>query len=202
MPTVGKRRVYFARHGERLDFVDDEYRRTSGMPDDPPLSARGEAQARALGERLKHCGITAVISSPFRRCVRTACIAAAALPAAPRVCVDAASCERLSVARYWKTETGPLWAGLDELAEETGVVDGVPMIDSSYRPLFALDYNVTAFPESSTRFEIRCKAVVEQIINRSLAHANILIVGHVSSIKGLVHALVPKTSFWRPVTCT
>lgn len=200
-PSASRRRVYFSRHGERLDFIESEWRSCSEMPDDPPLSPRGEEQARALGARLKESGVTKVYASPFQRCVRTACLAAAGIGRDVQVHVEPAVCERLSVARYWKSKTGPLWQDLPSLVNQAGVVDGIQIINTEYEPLFDLSFNTDAYPECSAAFAIRCKQAVEHLIKNNLHNENILIVGHVSSVKGLLHALKP-ASFWKPIPCT
>lgn len=196
-----RRRVYFSRHGERLDFIESEWRSCSEMPDDPPLSARGEEQARALGARLKASGVTKVYASPFQRCVRTACLAASGIGHNVQVHVEPAACERLSVARYWKSKTGPLWQDLPSLASSAGIVDGEQKINTEYEPLFDLSFNTDAYPECSAAFAIRCKQAIDHLIRNDINHENILIVGHVSSVKGLLHALKP-ASFWKPIPCT
>lgn len=72
-------RVFIARHGERQDFVDASWREESAFPDDPPLTAWGESQARLMGAYIHSIGgrILRVYASPFSRCVRTASLAIA-----------------------------------------------------------------------------------------------------------------------------
>lgn len=203
-----QRKVFIARHGERLDFVDATWRSAAPLPDDPPLTPRGELQAAQLGLRLQGQGITAVYSSPFQRCTRTASIVAAqcepdtqssstsATPSeVPRllVKVEPALCERLSVVRYHMTESGPLWRNTDELAEEAGVVDGASRIDGEYRPVFPYSFNHEAYPESVEELNVRCKRVVTEILKRDESGGNILLVGHVSSVKGFISTLSPET---------
>eukprot|EP00898_Chlorokybus_atmophyticus_P002149 jgi/Chlat1/2935/Chrsp2S04641 len=47
------RRVYVARHGERIDFVDPGWVKRDPRPQDPHLTEAGREQASALGRRLK-----------------------------------------------------------------------------------------------------------------------------------------------------
>lgn len=49
-----------------------------GFPD-PPLTARGQEQARAAAERLRGVGVTRLLTSPYRRTLQTASIVATAL---------------------------------------------------------------------------------------------------------------------------
>jgi hypothetical protein len=68
-PPLGTKRQYLVvmRHGERLDEVDVAWRETAERPWDPPLSPKGEQQARDAAKRLKPFGFDRVIISPFRR---------------------------------------------------------------------------------------------------------------------------------------
>ena len=69
--------VYVVRHGEREDDINEDYAETSDRPYDPPLTATGRIQARKRGEYLRclpgEQRPTVVVSSPFLRCVQTAC---------------------------------------------------------------------------------------------------------------------------------
>jgi broad specificity phosphatase PhoE len=51
--------------------------------DDPGLSERGRAQARALGARLAHGPVAGVLHGPRRRAAETAALLAEALPGVP-----------------------------------------------------------------------------------------------------------------------
>ncbi|MFB3904418.1 MAG: histidine phosphatase family protein [Acidobacteriota bacterium] len=69
--------IWLTRHGSRQDFVDPEWHKTAERRHDPPLSAKGLAQAGQLADRLEREGITAIFSSPFLRCLQTAASVAA-----------------------------------------------------------------------------------------------------------------------------
>ncbi|WP_314411963.1 2,3-diphosphoglycerate-dependent phosphoglycerate mutase GpmB [Pantoea septica] len=60
--------VYLVRHGEA---VWNAQRRIQGQSDSP-LTEKGEQQAHQVGERVKHLGITHVITSDLGRTQRTA----------------------------------------------------------------------------------------------------------------------------------
>lgn len=66
-------RILLARHGET---EWNAIRRVQGWTD-IPLSAKGQAQAEALAERLSHIPLTAVYSSDLSRAAQTAAPAAA-----------------------------------------------------------------------------------------------------------------------------
>jgi ribonuclease H / adenosylcobalamin/alpha-ribazole phosphatase len=76
-PGGAATRLILTRHGATELTAQ---RRYSGRGD-PPLSAQGLAQAKAVGERLARTGmaLTAVLTSPLARCLRTAEILAQAL---------------------------------------------------------------------------------------------------------------------------
>ena len=61
-------RILLARHGETKWNAEGRYQ---GQVD-VPLSDTGEAQARLLGERLRHVHIDKVVASPLKRALRTA----------------------------------------------------------------------------------------------------------------------------------
>ena len=61
-------RILLARHGETAWNAEGRYQ----GQEDIPLSAVGEAQARALGERLRHVHIDRAVASPLQRALRTA----------------------------------------------------------------------------------------------------------------------------------
>ena len=60
-------RVYLARHGETAWTLSGQH---TGRTD-IPLTARGEADARRLGERLKSLSFAVILTSPLQRAKRT-----------------------------------------------------------------------------------------------------------------------------------
>jgi broad specificity phosphatase PhoE len=66
---VSQRCVYILRHGEREDDVNPEW--SSETPWDPPLTKRGQKQARETGLYLADKNIKAIYTSPFSRCLET-----------------------------------------------------------------------------------------------------------------------------------
>lgn len=63
-------KIYFIRHGEAMDDVENRY---GGWADYPP-SPKGIEQARATGRKLKSRGVAAeaILTSPFKRAHQTA----------------------------------------------------------------------------------------------------------------------------------
>lgn len=190
------RRVFIARHGERLDFIDGRYRDTEegGLyPDDPPLTARGEEQARSISAYLStHANITSVYASPFRRCSRTATLAA---PGNLKVRVEPGLCERLSMVRYWRTEKGPIWR-----YKEFFQVDNINA-DLTYKSVMPTDFNYSAYPESTEDLNQRCAQTIQSIIRNDDTGGDILVVGHISSVKALINTLCPNTITYKQVPC-
>ena len=60
--------ILLARHGETAWNAEGRYQ----GQEDIPLSPVGEAQARALGERLRDVHIDRAVASPLTRALRTA----------------------------------------------------------------------------------------------------------------------------------
>lgn len=71
---MGPARVVFvARHGERIDHVNRDWKKSAPNPYDPFLTEKGLAQANALGKYLKSKGkLDHIFVSPFYRTVQTA----------------------------------------------------------------------------------------------------------------------------------
>src|SRR5580700_9365429 len=67
-PSSPATTVLFVRHGETTLNVQGHFRGRA----DPPLTVRGTAQARALGQALAAWRPTAILASPRRRAVQTA----------------------------------------------------------------------------------------------------------------------------------
>jgi broad specificity phosphatase PhoE len=63
--------VYLARHGETAWSISGQHTGRTDLP----LTERGVRQARALGEQLRRYAVTAVLTSPSQRAVRTSQIA-------------------------------------------------------------------------------------------------------------------------------
>ena len=66
------RTIWLARHGNRQDFVDFEWRKTAARPHDPGLAPDGFVQAQELGLRLQSESIDHIFASPFLRTIQTA----------------------------------------------------------------------------------------------------------------------------------
>ncbi|KAJ7070987.1 histidine phosphatase superfamily [Mycena amicta] len=76
-------KIYIARHGFRMNWVNTSWKSASGLPRDPPLAAYGEEQAKELAAyflTLPHDQRpTLIFSSPYYRCLQTSAPTASAL---------------------------------------------------------------------------------------------------------------------------
>lgn len=77
-------RIYFLRHGESVDDIEDCY----GGIADFPLTDGGKATAQELASRLIDSGIQVLYSSPYRRAYETAHIVGKSLECEVRVMDD------------------------------------------------------------------------------------------------------------------
>ncbi|KAF5377577.1 hypothetical protein D9615_005363 [Tricholomella constricta] len=68
-------KIYVARHGFRLNWINSNWQSKTGLPRDPPLASYGETQARELGDYFlslpQEERPTAIFSSPYYRCLQT-----------------------------------------------------------------------------------------------------------------------------------
>lgn len=196
------KKVYLARHGERVDFVDPKWQLTAALPDDPPLTARGEQQALDLGRFLRPLNIATIYTSPFQRCVRTAALASSQLEKPLKVRVEPGACEWLNALWYTNDPRGPVLRSLAELTQGAARVEGATgsgdgdggddsIIDMAYEGVRPPAFNFDGFPESQRAFFLRCADVVRTLVNRDDGDGNVLIVGHGTSLGGIFNSLCP-----------
>lgn len=169
--------VWIARHANRQDFVDPDWRSTAERPHDPGLSVDGILQAEQLGEHLKGKGIRHLFASPFLRTVETAHYVAEAL--------------RLHI----RLEPGlgewmnPDWfASRPEILPFEELVGRFPRINPEYEPHVELPY-----PE--TREEAFARAGRAARVLADTYEGPLLIVGHGASVVGAARGLVDAGNF-------
>ena len=163
--------VCIARHGDRLDFADPGWARSAPRPYDPPLSPRGVAQARELGERLLAEGIAHVFCSPFLRSVETAHEVAAILGLPVRV--------ESGLSEWLNAE----WFPAPDLTSVQVLQRQFPRIDPGYRSRVAARY-----PESAQRSLKRAAETAARLAAQF--HGNMLLVGHGASVLGATAGLL------------
>ena len=164
--------VWLVRHGNRVDFVDPNWKDTAERPFDPSLSPDGFEQAKKTGERLIGEGITHIFSSPYLRTVQTAHEIAQVLD--------------LSV--YLEPGLGE-WLNADwfpstpELLPPDQLKNLYPRIDLSYTPHVSPQY-----PETEDEALSRAGEAARRI--SSAYGGTILMVGHGASVAGAARGLI------------
>lgn len=167
------RSVFLVRHGERVDEVEPGWARTAPNIYDPPLTARGRAQAYCAGRFLSRRGtVRQIFSSPFSRTVQTAHEMARHLRLPVRV--EWGVCEWLKAAWYG-TSQPPELRSLDLLAAECS------LIDLQYQTQCLID-----FPERDDAFRARCQRMVDFIKKETIGDT--VVVAHGLTIRALVLA--------------
>lgn len=161
---MGARRIFLARHGNRQDFIDPSWAARADEPYDPPLSPDGVEQARRLGQRLRHEGIDAIVTSPFLRAVQTAHHANEALGVP--MYLEPGFGEFLHPRSF---ERAPRVRGLAELRGD------YPMLADSYVPSGAQRYPET-HPELVGRAQAALSALLDQL------PGTLLVVSHAASV--------------------
>jgi 2,3-bisphosphoglycerate-dependent phosphoglycerate mutase len=129
-PTV----VYLTRHAEKaLRGPNDE---------DPPLSAKGRARAKALAERLKETGIAAIYVTQFRRTQETAAELARLRSLSPQVVPAGATRKLVDEILQHHRGGRVLVVGhsdtLPELIAALGVLTPIVMDERRYGDLFVV----------------------------------------------------------------
>lgn len=76
-PVPGSTTVYLVRHAEKAI--------TSSKDDDPPISSAGHERAKALATRLGSAGVTAIVTTQFRRTQETAELLASTIGVTPEI---------------------------------------------------------------------------------------------------------------------
>lgn len=168
-------KVWIARHGNRLDFVNPDWFISAEKRYDPPLSDDGLIQARELGNRLKSERISHIFCSPFLRTIQTADRVAEALNLSIKI--ETGLSEWFNA--EWMTEP-PVIHPQDFLAKE------YPRIDWSYTSQI-----VPQYPESEADVLQRTAATVKQLVRQF--SEDILLVGHGASVIGTTRGLVGGT---------
>ncbi len=169
------RRVFLARHGERVDHVDREWARSAKLPHDPPLTDRGRRQAYELGVFLRKVGnVCTILSSPFARTLETAnCVAEELkLP----VYVEHGTSEWLNAS--WFGERRP------ELESQSQLKKRLPRLDlEAHQSVIFPNY-----PEDINQLASRCKETIQTIV-RKYPVGDLLVVGHGISVQFMAEGL-------------
>lgn len=160
-PDMPASTVYIARHGERIDHVDPEWKASADNPYDPFLTTTGLAQARALGRHLKSRNLSHIFASPFYRTVQTA-VQVAHETGVP-VSIEPGLAE-FQNANWFDHQP--------ELRTAAALAAEFPRVDPDYRPVLPR----TWFPESRDDVIVRCGWTARALAGKF--DGNILLVGH------------------------
>ncbi|MBW4669877.1 MAG: histidine phosphatase family protein [Cyanomargarita calcarea GSE-NOS-MK-12-04C] len=204
--------IWIARHGNRQDYVDRNWRRTALKPFDPSLSADGAVQAQKLAGRLVGEKIRHIFASPAFRTLETANYTAEALNLPIKI--EAGLSEWSNFIHIWYVRLDCLWGhfrqtsvdskeenprnspgSILQLMPETSAInlllERFPRIDTSYTS--------SVVPKRmETWFELRERG---QKTIRHLAEnypEDILIISHTSAIRPMVAGLVNNSP---PINC-
>ena len=175
--------LFIVRHGDRWDYENREWAKTSPRPGDPPLSARGHRQARETGiflnSFLQDMNEITWLSSPFLRCLQTSNEAMNAL--------SFEDSNKLQInPEYsifeWDGKGGEWHESLPPIEERTHYF---PRLNATYESLF-----VPTLPEPRSEFHGRCQRTIKGLNKRFpfSPRSAIVAVSHAAGCIGLVRA--------------
>jgi len=159
--------VYLVRHGETVWNAE---RRIQGQSDSP-LTEKGEQQARQVGERVKHLGITHIIASDLGRTRRTA-----------EIIADACGCSVTLDARLRELNMGVL---------ERRPLDGLTAEEEQWRATLVNGTEGGRIPEgeSMTEMATRMHAALNACLDLP-AGSRPLLVSHGMALGSLVSTIL------------
>lgn len=168
-----KPKLFLCRHGERVDYVEPQWKETAAEPLDPPLTFRGREQIRTSVQRLLNTEIQYILSSPMRRTLESAQVASDIL------------------GLQFELDTGLVeWQNPDWYS---GLTLGNPIW-----PTKAVDWNgkqrssaPPVFPETENQAKARYAAVAQVLLEREAGCG--LIITHETGVIGMVNALTGAT---------
>ncbi len=172
MESETQRRLWVARHGERIDFVDPDWSATAARPHDPELSAEGMRQAELLALALREAAPAHIFCSPCLRALQTARPVARLFGL--EIKVEDAFCEWLNPAWF---SSAPQW--LDEDTRRRMF----PEVSAEYRSLGKAEY-----PEEEEQAALdRIGAAMRRILQAF--SGDIIVIGHGVTVLGIVKEL-------------
>lgn len=159
------RSIWIARHAERLDTVDLDWKPRAKYPHDTPLSEQGHKQAIQMALSLKDKNIKHIICSPFLRTVQTAQYCAGVLGL--KINIEPGLHE---------------WINIPDRVEIEGFT---PILDTEgfYEPL----WNRKIQRESESDMYRRMEAIGKALMMRF--EGNLLLISHGSPVKALIEKL-------------
>ncbi len=168
--------IWLARHGERVDSIDNTWALTARRPHDPGLSSSGFQQARELAGRLKKEKISHLFASPFLRTIQTAHVIAETLDLTIKV--ERGFCEWLNPAWF---AVAPTFEPIADLSSR------FPRIEQTYSSRLLSKYPEPTTRESTARFDRAVRMIIPD------HPGSILIVGHGATVMSVARSLDPNT---------
>lgn len=156
------RKVWIARHAERLDGVDPTWKPRAACPHDTPLSEHGHEQAKELAKSMKDKEIAHVICSPFLRTRQTAGYCARELGL--KIKIELGLHEWINIPA--KVEIGPVdWRS----------------VDTRYEPVWKYSMQRESMAEMHQRMATVAKGLLK-------LEGNLLLISHGDPVRGLILA--------------
>jgi broad specificity phosphatase PhoE len=195
MATPAKKNIFFTRHGERLDWIDNTWLKTAKRRCDPPLSPYGFQQAHELGLYLAKLQprITHIYASPFLRTIQTA------LEVATQLNKNISAKDEITKIRLepgygecFLPNTGHPWdqdsiyRPLNQLSE---ISQNIEYFDQDYDSKIKDDYYLQMKIESRQQLRDRMRRILQCTLDAHTADCNILIVTHAAPLVEGVRAL-------------
>lgn len=185
---VQSKNVYFARHGERIDWIDKTWLKTADRSTDPPLSPYGLQQAHELGVYIAGIKprITHIYASPFLRTIQTA------LQAANELNKNVTSTNELTKIRiepgygeYFFPDSCPSWnenSIYRPLNQILNIVQNTTYFDEDYDSIIKADYYLQMKKETRQQLRHRLQRIIQNMLDIHITDCNILIVTHAAPL--------------------
>ncbi|CAF1244098.1 unnamed protein product [Adineta steineri] len=197
MATVQTKNIYFARHGERTDWIDRTWIETAKRQYDSPLSSYGLQQAHELGIYITELKprITHIYASPFLRTIQTALQVAKELNKNVlsnndliRIRLEPGYGEFHGSDAMWNENN--IFQPLDE---HTEILQYIEYFDQDYQSIFKPDYYLQVKGETRQQLRDRLKRVLQCTLDAHADDCNILIITHAATLVEGVRALITIT---------
>jgi broad specificity phosphatase PhoE len=195
--TLRKKNIYFARHGERIDWIDKTWIESAKQRFDPPLSPYGFQQAHELGVYIAKLQprITHIYTSPFLRTIQTA------LQVANQINKNVLSTNEITKIRlepgyseYFPDEViwneNSIYQPLRQLPE---ISENLEYFDQDYDSVIKADYYLQTKAETRHQLRDRLKRVLQCTLDVHTPDCNILIITHAATLIEGVRALLTVT---------
>ena len=194
MTTSSIKTIYFARHGERLDWIDKTWIKSTKQRFNPPLSPYGFEQAEQLGQYVATIQprITHIYVSPYLRTIQTA------LQIVKKLNENVSTNSQKTKIRL-EPGFGEYFIDGTQLDQDsiyrpvhklTEVSDHIQDFDQDYDSIIKDDYFLNTREQTREQLRHRLKRVLQSTLNAHNTNCNILIVTHAAPLIEGVRALL------------